>query len=240
MKKVLSAGVLGLVLASSLSLNVGAEGEIEVIPGEENVQLTDEQLAAELAAQESEVTEAWTQNPVEVEPVIIPSTTDISPEFLKKFKDTPIQYAPEAGYTGIGSKGDVLISTDSLTDHVAIVYSKYLLIEAHPDNAGGKVDYRDNNWKSRYKNIKAMYVKGSSGTQKSNAAEFARAQIGDPYSLAMSRSDETRWYCSKLVWRAWYKQGVELEGRTYEPRGNYVTPGDILDSPNTTVFYSTY
>lgn len=239
MKKGLSVGVLGLVLASSLSLNVGAEGETEVIPGEVIVELTDEQLAASLEQQKTELSESWDQNPVEVEPVIVPSTTDINPEFLKKFKDTPIQYAPEAGYTGIGSKGDILISVDSITDHVAVVYDKYLVIEAHPNNVGGKVSYRDNNWKARYNKIKGMYVSGTT-TQKYNAVNFAKNQIGDPYSLALSRSDESRWYCSKLVWRAFYKQGIELEGRTFEPRGDFVTPGDILDSPNTRVFYSTY
>lgn len=116
----------------------------------------------------------------------------------------------------------------------------YTVIEAHPDNPGSVVAYRDNNWKIRYNKIKGLYVKGATTTQKTNAVKYAEAQLGDPYSLATTRWTEDKWYCSKLVWRAWYNQGFDIEGRSYEPRGTHVTPGDILDSPLTVVFYSSY
>lgn len=57
----------------------------------------------------------------------------------------------------IGSKGDILIALDSITDHVGIVVDRYTVIEAHPDNPNGGVDYRDNNWESRYNRIKGLY-----------------------------------------------------------------------------------
>lgn len=146
----------------------------------------------------------------------------------------------DPGFTGIGNRGDILIALDSITDHVAIVKDMYTVIEAHPDNPGSVVAYRDNNWKTRYKKIKGLYVKGATTTQKTNAVKYAEAQLGDPYSLATTRWTEDKWYCSKLVWRAWYNQGFDIEGRSYEPRGTHVTPGDILDSPLTVVFYSSY
>ncbi|MBN4050715.1 MAG: hypothetical protein COA82_11230 [Alkaliphilus sp.] len=146
----------------------------------------------------------------------------------------------DPGYTGIGSKGDILIALDSITDHVAIVKDAYIVIEAHPDNPNGGVDYRANDWISRYSEIKGLRVSGTSSSEKSEAVSYAENQIGEPYSLATTHWTTDKWYCSKLVWRAWYNQGFDIEGRTYEPRGSHVTPGDILDSPLTSVFYSSF
>ncbi|MCA1031370.1 hypothetical protein LCL95_10065 [Bacillus timonensis] len=149
-------------------------------------------------------------------------------------------YGEVPGYTGIGSRGDILIALDSITDHVAIVEDAYVVIESHPNNPGGNVAYRDNNWKERYNEIKGLRVSPASSSQKSSAVSYAANQIGEPYVFNTDRWSTNEWYCSKLVWRAYYQQGIELEGRKYETRGNYVTPGDILDSPNTYVFYSSY
>jgi uncharacterized protein YycO len=146
----------------------------------------------------------------------------------------------EPGYDGIGTTGDILIALDSITDHVALVVDSYLVIEAHPDNPGGVVAYRENNWKARYEEIKGMKVSGANGIERNNAVNYAEAQLGEEYTLATTHWTEDSWYCSKLVWRAWYEQGYDLEGRTYEPRGTHVTPGDILDSPLTYVFYSSF
>jgi uncharacterized protein YycO len=145
----------------------------------------------------------------------------------------------DPGYTGIGSKGDILIALDSVTDHVAIVKDTYTVIEAHPDNPNG-VNYRDNNWKERYSEIKGMRVDGATTTNKTNAVNYATAQLYEPYSIFSGRWTESDWYCSKLVWRAWYNQGFNVEGKAGEAPGTHVTPGDILDSPLTTVFYSSF
>lgn len=81
-------------------------------------------------------------------------------------------------------------------------------------------------------------VHGATEDDKSNAVGYANLQIGEPYDLLSGRWTTDKWYCSKLVWRAWYEQGFDLEGRNLELRGTHVTPGDILDSPLTTVFHS--
>lgn len=146
-------------------------------------------------------------------------------------------FGVDPGYTGIGSKGDILIALDSITDHVALVKDTYILIESHPDNPGKSVAYRDNNWKERYTQIKGVRVAGATSTDKTNAVNYAIAQLGEGYSLTSGRWTTDLWYCSKLVWRAWYEQGFDTEGRNLEARGTHVTPGDILDSPLTTVFY---
>lgn len=145
---------------------------------------------------------------------------------------------PLPNRTSIGGTGDILMALDSITDHVGIVVDSYTVIEAHPDNPNEGVDYRDNNWTSRYNHIKGIKVDNATSTQKSNAVSYADDQIGDEYSLTTTHWTEDKWYCSKLVWRAWYEQGYDIEGRTYEARGTHVTPGDILDSPLTSVFYT--
>lgn len=152
--------------------------------------------------------------------------------------DSRYANVPATCSTSIGSCGDILIALDSITDHVGIVVDAYTVIEAHPDNPNGGVDYRDNDWPSRYNRIKGMSVDGATEDDKSNAVGYANLQIGEPYDLLSGRWTTDKWYCSKLVWRAWYEQGFDLEGRNLELRGTHVTPGDILDSPLTTVFHS--
>lgn len=146
----------------------------------------------------------------------------------------------DPGFTGIGHRGDILIALDSITDHIGLVVDSYTIVEAHPDNPNGGVDYRDNNWESRYSEIKGLRVSSASYSQKLAAVNYAKRQVDEPYKLASGRWSEDKWYCSKLAWRAYYEQGIDLEGRTYEPRGAFVTPGDLLDSPLTKVFYSSY
>jgi|GEM_PF-4499143 len=152
--------------------------------------------------------------------------------------DSVEPFGVDPGFTGIGAKGDILIALDSITDHVGLVKDSYTIIESHPDNPDGNVAYRDNNWKSRYTDIKGMHVTPATTTNKNNAVSYAANQIGEPYKLSGGRWSEDSWYCSKLVWRAYYNQDIDLEGRNLEARGTHVTPGDILDSPHTSVFYS--
>lgn len=179
--------------------------------------------------QRRELREMWNKHPVEIESIY-------KSRFLElNHKESLL--GPDPGFTGIGSTGDILIALDSITDHVGIVMNQYTVIEAHPDNPNGGVDYRDNNWKTRYNSIKGLYVRGASRRDCINAVGYCENQIGEPYNMWSDRWSEDEWYCSKLVWRAWYEQGYDLEGRTYEPRGTHVTPGDILDSPLTVVFY---
>lgn len=182
-----------------------------------------------IEAQRRELREMWNKHPVEID--------NIYKSNFSAFKINEALLGPDPGFTGIGSTGDILIALDSITDHVGIVVDRYIVIEAHPDNPNGGVDYRDNNWKTRYNRIKGLYVKGASSREGIAAVDYCKNQIGEPYNMLSGRWTEDEWYCSKLVWRGWYEQGYDLEGRTYEPRGTHVTPGDILDSPLTVVFY---
>jgi len=109
----------------------------------------------------------------------------------------------------INDTGNILIALDSITDHVGLVADRYNVIEAHPNNPNGGVDYRENSWTDRYDYVKGLEVIGASDSSKQNAVNYAASQYGDPYSLATTRESESEWYCSKLVWRAWYEQGYD-------------------------------
>lgn len=65
------------------------------------------------------------------------------------------------------------------------------------------------------------------------ARNYARAQNGEPYNISSSKSDQSRWYCSKLAWAAWrYTAGVDLDG----DGGYWVWPVDLISSRHTYMF----
>lgn len=218
MKKLLTFGLASLVLFSGIST---AKAEENTTSDNAKVNITSEQLTKQekliLKAQSDELREIWDQHPVEEglveEPTVSPSGIGVP-----------------AGT--IGLYGDILLALDSITDHVAIVKDSYLVIEAHPDT--DNVAYRENNYPARYNDIKGLRVKTTSAT-KSKAVTYAEGQLGEPYSLFSTRNSTNSWYCSKLVWAAYYYNGLDLES-TFT--AGMITPGDLLESPHTSVFYS--
>lgn len=67
-------------------------------------------------------------------------------------------------------------------------------------------------------------------SQKDSAVNFAISQLGKDYKLDLKKDyspDEPDWYCSELVWAAYYNQGVDIETNDFitEPG---VTPHDIF------------
>ena len=74
---------------------------------------------------------------------------------------------------------------------------------------------------------------------KINAVEFAEGQerLGKPYNrfwvVKCSDPDNPHWYCSELVWAAYYNYGIDLNGRP-----GAVLPSDIYNSDYTVVINS--
>lgn len=70
-------------------------------------------------------------------------------------------------------------------------------------------DYR----MTKYK-CKILRVKGRTDSNASKAVEFAKLQLGKPYSLDIHRVqtdiDSPHWYCSELVYACWYYAGIDL------------------------------
>ena len=65
------------------------------------------------------------------------------------------------------------------------------------------------------------------------ARNYARSWMGRPYDLNVSKTDERRFYCSKVAWLAWRKAaGVDLDA----DGGYWVWPADLLADSQTTLF----
>lgn len=65
------------------------------------------------------------------------------------------------------------------------------------------------------------------------AIEFAVGQLGKPYALAIWKNPNTtndNWYCSELVWAAYYHQNVFLDIDDNNPLGSIVFPNEILSA----------
>ena len=78
-----------------------------------------------------------------------------------------------------------------------------------------------------------LRVTGATSSQKSDAISFCVSQIGKSYDLGAyhrTSSSSTGWYCSELVWAAYYNQGIDLEST----RGAMVTPDEIKNSNGVT------
>jgi len=58
------------------------------------------------------------------------------------------------------------------------------------------------------------------------AGWYARAQIGEPYTIWTSKTNQSKWYCSKLVWAGYYwnsNGGIDLDSNG----GFWVTPNNL-------------
>jgi uncharacterized protein YycO len=63
-------------------------------------------------------------------------------------------------------------------------------------------------------------------------ANYVKQQVGSPFFILAPKSDDGLWYCSKLVWYAYYRQGIDLD-----PFHNsyWIVPDAFLSSPKTTL-----
>ena len=121
-------------------------------------------------------------------------------------------------------------------DHVGIYIGNNEFIEAVPDQ---------NVWITNLsfiqtwaKDITYGTVKTSNEAQRQNAIEFVKSQLGkpyDPYKCFIMpwfnrpkdpSPDAKAWYCSELIWAAYYNQGINIDrnGNRYPP---YVGPTEI-------------
>lgn len=72
---------------------------------------------------------------------------------------------------------------------------------------------------------------------------YARNQLGEPYSIAASKWNESKWYCSLLIYKSYSRTitGMYLEtyGDSYDIKaGPMVTPEDLVDSPRSRVYFT--
>lgn len=145
------------------------------------------------------------------------------------------------------NRGDIIHETSggvaTITGHIAIVEGEYWdskyqmyyirLIESGADGVVyGLLD--DTRYDDR--GIRTYIVLSATGTQKSGAVSFCSGQVGKPYNWLVltgnappGYSENTpSWYCSELVWAAYYNQGINLNG-SYIPSDTYL-PNELAAS----------
>ncbi|MCD6463620.1 MAG: hypothetical protein J7L52_08050 [Thermotogae bacterium] len=89
------------------------------------------------------------------------------------------------------------------------------------------------------------YWKIVSNAEASAAAQYAENQRKKPYppdinifgkkvpNVAFTKLNTDTFYCSSLVWRSWYEQGIDLDPKWWPLNQWFVTPSDIYGDDNT-------
>lgn len=107
---------------------------------------------------------------------------------------------------------------------------------ASPTGQDGVHRYWDN-WKRNPEmmrgRIALLGARNSNLSKRTGARDFARAQIGKPYSVFASKADYSSFYCSKLVWAAWRSQGYDFDYNG----GFWVLPMDLVNSSGTVILW---
>jgi uncharacterized protein YycO len=68
----------------------------------------------------------------------------------------------------------------------------------------------------------------ASPQQKEEAVSYCRSQVGSPFHILSPKTEDGLWYCSKLIWIAYLKQGIDLD-----PFASYwVLPDAFAYSPH--------
>lgn len=136
-------------------------------------------------------------------------------------------------------KGDIIyeaLGAGGIAGHTAIVEgiydrgdgTKYIrLIEAIGDGGvcRGILDDKRADAKAAY----VLRVKGADQGMINRAVSFCEAQLGKPYRLDFKHDfdrHEAHWYCSEIVWAAYFLQGINIE-TTGSLNEQGITPRDI-------------
>jgi uncharacterized protein YycO len=85
--------------------------------------------------------------------------------------------------------------------------------------------YRDYTW------VAVLRV-NTSPEIRAAATNYVKQQVGTPFFILAPKTDDGLWYCSKLVWYAYYRYGIDLDAfhNSY-----WIVPDAILHSPKTTL-----
>ena len=68
-----------------------------------------------------------------------------------------------------------------------------------------------------------------------NAVDFMISQLGKKYQVAVWKNpsnDNNNWYCSELLWAAFYWEGIYLDEDDNDPKGSIVYPKEIISYEN--------
>lgn len=85
-------------------------------------------------------------------------------------------------------------------------------------------------YRNNYDEAYGLYVPLANGDR---ARDYCKVQNGEPYSIISSKTDQTKWYCSKLCWASYYwTAGKDLDA----DGGYWVWPVDLINDSETVCF----
>ena len=157
-----------------------------------------------------------------------------NPNLLKYLKKGDLIYEPEAGWS---ITGHTALVVDIAYD--ATYQQEYVLVVEAVPNGGVCYGVLTPNRFNTLKDI-IKRVKTATQAQINSAVSWACNQVGKSYFVSTSKSpdpDNEFWYCSELVWAAFYWQGIYLDQNDNEASGgSVVMPHEInADADLTTI-----
>ncbi len=164
-------------------------------------------------------------------------------------QDHPDVVPPSAGGDGDGSNsislagfddGDIIVTQGTLTGHAGEWDDDYYagstynncVWSANTTPVNGVQREEPRKYRA-YDEAYGLWVPSVSATKRVSARNYCRAQKGEPYNISSLKSDQSRWYCSKLCWSSYkYTSAVDLDGNG----GTYVWPIDLVNDGQTSMF----
>lgn len=139
-------------------------------------------------------------------------------EYQESLKNNSSKSLKRSQAASLGIVGDILVSYDKnssgiplgLPGHAAIVDIKTKrTIESWPQSSthSNGVQYCTNDWGDKEK-VYGISVMGAGMIDRQSAVAYCVSKIGCPYNFFLyDYKREDTFYCSQLVWRAWFNQG---------------------------------
>ncbi len=111
-------------------------------------------------------------------------------------------------------------------------YDSLCFLSAQPNL--GVIYESPNTYRDNYDEAYNCMVSGITASQRLDAVDLSDDYVGQPYYWYASKTDTTKWYCSKVVWYG-YKNAVSID--IDEDGGCWVLPEDVLYDDDVVCWY---
>lgn len=137
-------------------------------------------------------------------------------------------------------KGDIIFEAMSATNHAAIVegifydetYGQYYVRVVESIKDGGVCRGIVTPDRMKTKEGSVYRLNNASEEQINGAFEFMYDQLGEDYQIATHKNyndSNKNWYCSELIWAAFYHQGILLDVDDNDLFGSIVWPSELVN-----------
>ena len=210
--------------------NMGSESLIEDIEKDENEE-ENQVMSSGSSGGGNNNGETWYNLQVINGVPQLPHAVDYSVEegLLKYVKSGDLIYEDAGGYDITGHSAivyDILYSTE---------YQQYYVVTIEAGLNSGVAYGLFTPTRFIEKECEITRLTDATDEQIENAVSWAKAQIGKSYLLLPTKNpdpDNANWYCSELIWAAFYSQGIYLDADDNNPFGTAVTPRELNNYEN--------